>query len=205
MGRGRLGWSANGLTRLRLPERAAGFGDAGSGDAGSGGSGSGGSGFGGSGFGGSAGSAPGTQPSTPSRQPMAAPPPDAPGFVMDALAKLKRYFAGEREDFTGVPLDLSGVSQSRRTLYAALCRIGWGETTTYGGLAEMLGTPGAAQAVGRAMGANPIPVIIPCHRVLAAGGRMGGFSAPGGVVTKQYLLALEGVEPEETRQMGFGF
>ena len=130
---------------------------------------------------------------------------NAPAFVGEAACRLQRYFRGEREDFEGVPLDLSGVSESRRTLYGALRRIGWGETTTYGGLAEMLGAPGAAQAVGRAMGANPIPVIIPCHRVLAAGGRMGGFSAPGGTVTKQRLLELEGLVPEEARQMGFGF
>ncbi|WP_321504911.1 methylated-DNA--[protein]-cysteine S-methyltransferase [Breoghania sp.] len=132
-------------------------------------------------------------------------PDDAPVFVREALSRLERYFAGEREDFSGIPLDLDGVEPARQTLYAALCRIGWGETETYGSLAAILGQPGAARAVGRAMGANPIPVIIPCHRILAAGGRMGGFSAPQGLTTKAELLALEGVVPEETRQLGFGF
>ena len=133
------------------------------------------------------------------------PPQEAPAFVAVTLGCLERYFRGARESFDAVPLDLSGLSQARCTLYNALRRIGWGETTTYGGLAEMMGMPGAAQAVGQAMGKNPIPVIIPCHRVLAAGNRMGGFSAPGGIRTKQHLLDLEGVQLEETRQMGFGF
>ncbi|WP_321341596.1 methylated-DNA--[protein]-cysteine S-methyltransferase [Breoghania sp.] len=143
----------------------------------------------------------------PEREPHPATPlpDDAPDFVREALSRLARYFAGEREDFAGIPLDLDGVEPARQQLYATLCRIGWGETETYGSLAAMLGQPGAARAVGRAMGANPIPVIIPCHRILAAGGRMGGFSAPQGLTTKAELLALEGVVPEETRQMGFGF
>jgi methylated-DNA-[protein]-cysteine S-methyltransferase len=69
----------------------------------------------------------------------------------------------------------------------------WGQTATYGELARQVGSPGAARAVGQAMGHNPVPIIIPCHRVLAAGRKIGGFSAYGGAVTKERLLALEGV------------
>jgi methylated-DNA-[protein]-cysteine S-methyltransferase len=101
--------------------------------------------------------------------------------------------AGERIDFSAIMLDLAGVGPFHRGIYEALRRVGWGETTTYGALARQIGDPGASRAVGQAMGRNPIPVIIPCHRVLASGGKPGGFSAFGGAVTKQRLLALEGV------------
>ncbi len=101
--------------------------------------------------------------------------------------------AGERIDFSGIALDLAGVGPFHRSIYEALCRVGWGETTTYGALARQAGDVGASRAVGQAMGRNPIPIIIPCHRVLASGGKPGGFSAFGGAVTKQRLLALEGV------------
>ena len=100
---------------------------------------------------------------------------------------------GRRVDFSQLELDLAGVSDFHRAIYDAARRIGWGETVTYGELAEQVGSPGAARAVGQAMGRNPIPVIIPCHRVLASGRKIGGFSAPGGAVTKTRLLALEGV------------
>ncbi len=136
----------------------------------------------------------------------ARPVPDyAPDFVRDALSRLGRYFKGEPESFEGVPLDLSCVTESRRVLYQMLRTIGWGETVTYGMLADKLGVPGAARAIGRSIGANPIPIIVPCHRVLAAGGRLGGFTAPRGTTTKQELLDLEGAVVEWTRQMGFGF
>ena len=71
--------------------------------------------------------------------------------------------------------------------------VAWGETVTYGELAKRAGTPGTAQDVGVAMARNPVPLIIPCHRVLAAGGKIGGFSAPGRTETKERMLALEGV------------
>jgi methylated-DNA-[protein]-cysteine S-methyltransferase len=71
----------------------------------------------------------------------------------------------------------------------------YGETMTYGGLAEATGRPGMAREVGQAMGSNPVPIIVPCHRVLAAGGKMGGFSAPGGVFAKRRLLDLERARP----------
>jgi len=115
----------------------------------------------------------------------------APANVEDAVTALHRYFAGEPVDFTSVPVDLGNISDSQREIYAALRAIPWGGITTYGELAKRLGTPGGARAIGQAMGRNPVPVIIPCHRVLAAGGALGGFSAPGGRNTKQQLLALE--------------
>ena len=90
-------------------------------------------------------------------------------------------------------LDLTGVGDFHRRIYDLTRDVGWGETITYGELARRVGAPGAARAVGQAMGRNPIPIIIPCHRVLASGGKVGGFSAFGGAVTKTRLLALEGV------------
>ncbi len=117
------------------------------------------------------------------------PPPP----VERAIGAVQKYMQGERIDFSAIALDLAGVGPFHCSIYEALRRIGWGETTTYGTLARQTGDPGASRAVGQAMGRNPIPVIIPCHRVLASGGKPGGFSAFGGAVTKQRLLALEGV------------
>jgi methylated-DNA-[protein]-cysteine S-methyltransferase len=121
----------------------------------------------------------------------ATPPPWAAALIAD----LKRYFAGEPIDFSAVPVDLSGVDPLRRKLYEAMRALPWGQTTTYGALAREIGLsePEAARDVGQAMGRNPVPIVIPCHRVLAAGNKLGGFSAPGGSVTKAKLLALEGV------------
>lgn len=117
------------------------------------------------------------------------PPPQ----IACAIGAVQKYMTGDPIDFSGIKLDLAGVGPFHRGIYEALCRVGWGQTTTYGALALQAGDPGAARAVGQAMGRNPIPVIIPCHRVLASGGRPGGFSAFGGAVTKQRLLELEGV------------
>ena len=119
------------------------------------------------------------------------PPPPIAAVVDQAL----RYFAGERIDFDAIGLDLSHVEPFRRAIYEALRRVGFGETVTYGELAKRVGAnePQAAQDVGVAMARNPVPLIIPCHRVLAAGGKLGGFSAPGRTETKQKMLALEGV------------
>jgi methylated-DNA-[protein]-cysteine S-methyltransferase len=121
----------------------------------------------------------------------AVPPPE----VAAVIADMARYLAGNRVDFSGAPVDLDGIEPFRRTLYDALRGIGFGSTTTYGALAARIGLDGpeAARDVGAAMGANPVPIVIPCHRVLAAGGKLGGFSAYGGAATKQKLLALEGV------------
>lgn len=129
------------------------------------------------------------------------------GPAADAVAAAVRYFKGEREDFTSLPLDLTGVDPFRRTIYQAAQRLGYGETTTYGALADGAGFPKAARETGTALGRNPIPLIIPCHRILAAGGKIGGFSAPGGTTTKRKMLALEGAVPPdaEPAQATFAF
>ena len=118
---------------------------------------------------------------------------DLPPEVEQTLSRIKSYLVGEKVDFAAVALDLAGVSAFHRKVYDAARRIGWGQTATYGELARLAGTPGAARAVGQALGRNPIPIIVPCHRILAAGGKVGGFSAFGGASTKERLLALEGV------------
>jgi methylated-DNA-[protein]-cysteine S-methyltransferase len=121
-------------------------------------------------------------------------PGTPPPAAADAVAGMKRYFAGERSDFSATPLDLGEQSELFARIYDAARRLGWGETTTYGGLAKELGGDWEmARDVGQAMAKNPVPLIIPCHRVLAAGGKVGGFSAPGGARTKLEMLALEGV------------
>lgn len=127
--------------------------------------------------------------------------------VVDAIALIRRYAEGERVDFTGVPVALEGVDPFRSAIYRAARRLGYGETTTYGALAEEAGFPEAARETGAAMGSNPVPLVVPCHRVLAAGGKIGGFSAPGGAATKEKLLALEGVRlgPPAPAQASFAF
>ena len=90
-----------------------------------------------------------------------------------------------------IELDLRSVPAFNAEVYRVARTIPPGETLTYGEIAQRLSDPGAARAVGQALGANPIPIIVPCHRVLAAGGRAGGFSAPGGVMTKLRLLEIE--------------
>ncbi len=122
-------------------------------------------------------------------------PAEPPRAIAAVIADIRRYLAGERIDFSAVPVDLDNVDPFRRKLYAALRAIDYGRTTTYGALAKALGAAEweGARDVGEAMGRNPVPIVIPCHRVLAAGGKLGGFTAPGGIATKQKLLALEGV------------
>jgi len=122
-------------------------------------------------------------------------PAEPPPNIVAIVDQAKRYFAGERIDFDAIGIDLSSVEPFRRAIYDALRKVGFGETVTYGELAKRIGAnePQAAQDVGVAMARNPVPLIIPCHRVLAAGGKLGGFSAPGRTETKQKMLALEGV------------
>jgi methylated-DNA-[protein]-cysteine S-methyltransferase len=116
-----------------------------------------------------------------------------PAQVEKAIVDVQRYMAGERVDFSAIAPDLAGVAPFYVEIYAAARRVGWGETATYGELARQAGAPGAARAVGQAMARNPIAVIIPCHRILASGNKVGGFSAFGGTVSKRRLLGLEGV------------
>lgn len=111
-------------------------------------------------------------------------------FIIGVIERVRGLLSGDRIDLADVPLALD-VPAFERRVYEALRQVPPGETITYGALAERVGSPGAAQAVGAAMGRNPIPVIIPCHRVLAGSGRSGGFSAPGGVATKFRILQIE--------------
>lgn len=125
---------------------------------------------------------------------------DPPPFVQVAVEAVARLLSGKAEDFGGVELETGELRDFDRSVLEAARRIPCGETRTYGEIASALGKPGAARAVGRALGRNPIPIIIPCHRVLAASGRSGGFSAPGGTSTKLRILEIEGArrgpEPE---------
>jgi len=116
------------------------------------------------------------------------PPPN----VVDAIAKVVLHLAGEAPDLDSIELDMTGVPEFDRRVYEITRAIPHGRTRSYGEVAAALGDPGAARAVGQSLGRNPFPIIVPCHRVLAAAGRPGGFSAHGGVVTKLRLLALEG-------------
>ena len=112
------------------------------------------------------------------------------------IGYIRRYLAGERVEFSEVAVDLDGCDEFRRNVYTALRQVGFGRTVSYGELARAAGAASweGARDVGEAMGKNPAPLVIPCHRCLAAGGKLGGFSAYGGTVTKRKLLALEGVQ-----------
>jgi len=114
-----------------------------------------------------------------------------PRFVADAIARIRGLLEGARDDLADLPLDLEGVPGFHRRVYAIARAIPPGEVLTYGEVAQRLGEPGAARAVGQALGHNPFAPVVPCHRVLAAGGRSGGFSAEGGALTKLKMLEIE--------------
>ena len=99
---------------------------------------------------------------------------------------------GARDDLRDLVLDLDDIPEFHRRVFATARAIAPGNTVTYGELARRLGTPGAARAVGQALGANPFPIVVPCHRIVAADGSLGGFSAPGGARTKRRMLQIEG-------------
>jgi methylated-DNA-[protein]-cysteine S-methyltransferase len=121
----------------------------------------------------------------------------APAEIDELIANIQAYMTGVRVDFTAVAIDLTEVEPFEQKVYAAARAIPFGQTLSYGELARQIGLPGAARAVGQALGRNPVPIIIPCHRILAKGHRIGGFSAPGGALTKERLLALEGVHLDD--------
>jgi len=121
--------------------------------------------------------------------PEVAPPPEVHAAA-DRIAALLR---GERDDLRDIALDVSHVPPFERRVYECVRDIVPGATLTYGEVAARLGEPGAARAVGQALGRNPFAPVVPCHRVLAADGRSGGFSAQGGVATKLRMLQIEGV------------
>lgn len=118
----------------------------------------------------------------------AAPPPTVQRAI-DAMTGLLR---GEPVDLAAIALDLATVPAFDRSVYSATREIPTGATRTYGAIAAQLGIPGGARAVGQALGRNPVPIVVPCHRVLAAGQRAGGFSAHGGAATKLRMLRIEG-------------
>ncbi len=119
-------------------------------------------------------------------------PSDAMRRAIDDIVAL---LSGEPRDLTHVTIDTDGLADFNRRVYAIARTIPPGATLSYGEIAERLGDRNLARDVGQALGQNPIPIIVPCHRVLAAGGKVGGFSAPGGVVTKLRLLTIEGAQP----------
>ena len=124
----------------------------------------------------------------------------APGeAVAAAIARITAFLAGATgDDFTGLALDESGIGAFERGVYRETRAIPAGRTSTYGAIATALGDIRDSRRVGQALGRNPWPIIIPCHRVTGAGGWMGGFSAPGGQSTKLKLLELEGALAAET-------
>jgi methylated-DNA-[protein]-cysteine S-methyltransferase len=116
---------------------------------------------------------------------------EPPADVQFAISRVVRLLNGEADDLADIALDMGAVPAFNRRVYEIARRIGPGSTRTYGEIASELGEPQAAREVGQALGANPFPIIVPCHRVLAAGGKAGGFSANGGTRTKLRLLEIE--------------
>jgi len=115
----------------------------------------------------------------------------APPPVREAIDAILRLLSGKPEDLSFVILDMGGIADFERRVYGAARQVPAGETVTYGELAGRIGEPRAAQAVGKALGRNPFPIIVPCHRVLGASGKTGGFSARGGIDTKLRILSIE--------------
>lgn len=128
-------------------------------------------------------------PGTPQIQP--------PQDVQEVVNAIVALMLGEAVDLSGILLDMEHVPDFHRRVYEITLAIPPGKTISYGGIANRLGVPGSAQAVGRALGHNPFAIIVPCHRVLAAGGKDGGFSANGGTATKRRMLVIEGAIADE--------
>ena len=125
----------------------------------------------------------------------AAPPTAPPEAIAAVIDRVRAYFAGTRTEFADVALDPGPEEAFPALVYAHVRGLTWGTTTTYCAVARALDAgPEAARAVGEALARNPLPLLVPCHRVLAAGGRLGGFSAPGGAGTKALMLAMEGID-----------
>jgi methylated-DNA-[protein]-cysteine S-methyltransferase len=117
-----------------------------------------------------------------------------PASVRNAIERIVRHLEGKDADLDSIPLDLEGLPPFHRKVYEAARRITRGEIRSYGDIANDAGSPNGARAVGQAMAKNPLPIVVPCHRVIAAGGKPGGFTSPGGLDTKARLLAIEGAK-----------
>ena len=123
---------------------------------------------------------------------------DPPPEIERIIGRIRDLLSGGRDDLSDVPLALEGQPAFNQRVYEIARAIRPGQTSTYGEVARAMGEPGAARAVGKALGENPWPIVVPCHRVLAASGGMGGFSAKGGTNTKARLLTLERARTSET-------
>ncbi len=130
-----------------------------------------------------------------------------PGPVDEVIGAVRRYARGDKVDFRFVAVDYGAASPFFRDVWEAARGLAHGEIVTYGELAARAGHPGMARETGQALGRNPVPLIVPCHRIAAASGKTGGFSAPGGVSTKLRLLDHEGARraPEVPAQGAFAF
>jgi methylated-DNA-[protein]-cysteine S-methyltransferase len=129
-------------------------------------------------------------------------PDEVPETVGEAIGGIVALLEGEPSDLRAIALDERGIEEFRRRVYGAAREIGPGETVSYGEIAKAIGAPEAARDVGGALGENPFPIVVPCHRVLAADGSLRGFSAPGGIRTKRRMLEIEGA-PGFTQQALF--
>ncbi len=118
-----------------------------------------------------------------------------PAVIVEVRDAIVALLHGEKPDLSSVALDMESVPKFHRRVYEVARTIPPGTTLTYGAFARVIGAEGAARAVGQALGRNPFPIVVPCHRVLAASGKLGGFSAHGGIETKRKLLEIEGVSP----------
>ncbi|GAA5539903.1 MULTISPECIES: methylated-DNA--[protein]-cysteine S-methyltransferase [Brucella/Ochrobactrum group] len=116
---------------------------------------------------------------------------DVPAFVTQAIEKVRALLDGGSPDFSQTPLAFESLPDLNRQVYEIILELKAGETTTYGAIARRLGDVSLSQAVGYALGKNPFPIIVPCHRVLGSNGKVGGFSAAGGTATKLKLLNIE--------------
>ena len=119
-------------------------------------------------------------------------PGDLPAFVLRAIEGMRAVLAGAADDLRDIPVDDRDIDDFRRAVYAATRQIAPGRTRTYGDIARDIDRPEAARDVGVALSRNRTPIIVPCHRVVAASGALTGFSAPGGLATKRRMLELEG-------------
>lgn len=119
-------------------------------------------------------------------------PSDPPPAVANAITRMTSLLDGDADDLRDIEIDFGQTSDFAQQVWEITRTVGPGETTTYGDIAHRMAMPHAAREVGQALGRNPVPIIVPCHRVLGAGGKLVGFSAPGGVATKLRILAIEG-------------